>query len=366
MTRRPLFVHVGASKTGTSALQRGLWRSVPPLADAGVGIPLVGRPANVVELLRPLGWVTGSGFVKPVRPGRLARLGPVLAETRGDRLLLSNEDLAEAGPEQIEPVVAVAGRAGLDVHVVVTLRNLASVLPSEWQQFLRHRLTTDYPTFLAQVRDRVGPAAAHFWRRQDALEVCARWASVVGADRVHVIVVPPMAEDPDALFRMFGEVVGFPAEVLRLPAHEVNASLGYVEAEVYRRLNVALGDRLPDFESEYQPGVRRILVQGVLARGASGRITLPPEHVGWVRETARRQRDGLLAAGYPLLGEPDRLVPAPDVGRPLPPLTDAEVAQAAIDTLASFAAHTFEAGRRPGQGQRQGRRQGQREGQRER
>jgi hypothetical protein len=341
---RPVSVHIGASKTGTSSLQRGLWQSVEQLGAAGIGIPLPGRVPHVRRLLRPLGWLTGSGFVLPLDNEKLDGLQRRLTRTEGARLLISNEDLCEAGPDQIDALGGVLRRAGLEPEVVLTVRNLASVLPSEWQQFLKHRLTTPYPTFLEEVRDRRGAAAAHFWTRQDYVAIAERWARLCGPARFHVVVVPPMAEDPDAVFRFFAEAVGFPQRALRVPRSDVNASLGYVEAEVYRRLNIALGDRLVDFEKEYQPAVRRVLLKGVLARKASGRITLPVEHVDWVREEADRQRKELLAGGYTVHGSLDALVPPAEVAKPLPEVTEQQVADAAIATLAKFAVRTFQAG----------------------
>ena len=341
---RPVSVHIGASKTGTSSLQRGLWQSVEQLGSAGIGIPLPGRVPHVRRLLRPLGWVTGSGFVLPLDTEKLDGLQRRLTRTEGARLLISNEDLCEAGPDQIEALGGVLQRAGLEPEVVLTVRNLASVLPSEWQQFLKHRLTTPYPTFLEEVRDRRGAAAAHFWSRQDYVAIAERWTRLCGPARFHLVVVPPMAEDPDAVFRFFAEAVGFPQQALRLPRGDVNASLGYVEAEVYRRLNIALGDRLAEFEKEYQPAVRRVLLKGVLARKASGRITLPVEHIDWVREEADRQRKELLAGGYTVHGSLDALVPPAEVAKPLPEVTEQQVADAAVATLANFAVRTFEAG----------------------
>ena len=107
---------------------------------------------------------------------------------------------------------------------------------------------------------------------------------------------------------------------------------------MYRRVNAALGDRLGGYERDYQPAVRWPFVQGVLPRSASGRITLPPEHVGWVREQAQTTRDRLRAGGATVHGDLDALVPAPDAGRALPELDEAAVARAAIETLANLAA----------------------------
>ncbi|MGZ5400830.1 MAG: hypothetical protein ACXWDM_12545, partial [Nocardioides sp.] len=116
MTPRPLYLHVGASKTGTSALQLGLFDSVSELADQGIGLPLRGRDEHVDRVLRPLGWVTASGFTRDVRHDQLAALEGVLKSTGGERLLVTCEDLCEADVERIEALVRVADRAGQEVH----------------------------------------------------------------------------------------------------------------------------------------------------------------------------------------------------------------------------------------------------------
>ncbi len=337
MTSRPLYVHVGASKTGTSSLQRGLFGSVPALAEAGIGVPLGGRHAHVEKVLRPLGWRTAEGFVDPVDAAALGSLTTLLRRQAGDRLLMTCEDLCEADPARIEILHEVAADAGLEPRVVLTVRGLASVVPSEWQQFLKHRLTLDYPTFLERVRDRRGRWADHFWQRQDVAEICRRWSAVVGADRVDVIVTPPRSRDAAGLYRFFGDVVGFDPATMTWPERDVNASWGYVEAEVYRRLNLALGSRLRNYEGAYQPSVRWPLVKGVLPRGASTRIPLPPEHLPWVRDVAHEHVAWLQESGLRVHGDLPDLVPDDAAAAPLPELDEADVAQAAVDTLANFA-----------------------------
>lgn len=346
MSRRPLYLHVGASKTGTSALQRGLFDSVPALARQGVGVPLASRDAHIRHLLRPLGWVTASGFVRAVRPDRLAGLGQLLDRTAGERLLLTCEDLCEMDAERIEALVDVADRAGQQARVVLSVRGLASVIPSEWQQFLKHRMTLDYPTFLERVRDRNGRWARHFWQRQDLPAICQRWSDVVGPDRMDVVVTPDRSSDPDGLYRMFGEVVGFDPGLLGWPDRNVNASWGYVEAEVYRRVNEALGDRLERYERDYQPGLRWPLVQGVLPRGASDRIPLPPEQLDWVAGTAREHVAWLRQSAIRVHGDLDSLLPTSDDVSDLPRPDEGAVSQAAVDTIANFAVFALARSRR--------------------
>jgi hypothetical protein len=337
---RPLLLHIGASKTGTSSLQRGLFGSVPALAGQGVGVPLASRHAHVEQVLRPLGWRTAEGFVDDPEPGALKTLGRRLRKQDGDRLLMTCEDLCEADPTRIRTLHDVFADAGLEPRVVLTLRGLASVVPSEWQQFLKHRMRLDYPTFLERVRERRGRWAAHFWQRQDAVEICRRWADVVGQERLDVIVTPQRSRDPEGLYRLFGGVVGFDPATMSWPERDVNASWGYVEAEVYRRLNVALDGRLPHYERAYQPTVRWPLVKGVLPRGASTRIPLPPDHLPWVRETAEAQVAWLAGSGIRVHGDLSDLVPGDDAAAPLPALDEADVARAAVETLANFAVHT--------------------------
>jgi hypothetical protein len=265
---------------------------------------------------------------------------------RGERALLTCEDLGEADPDRIELLRSVFEDAGFEPRVVITLRGLASTVPSEWQQFLKHRITLDYPTFLERVRDRQGRWARHFWTRQDAVALCERWGAVLGRDRLDVIVTPPRSREPDGLYRMFGAVVGFDPATLQWPERDVNASWGMVEAEVYRRVNLALGDRLPRYELAYQPAVRWPLVKGALPRSASARIKLPPEHLPWVTEAAEAQVRWLRESGIRIHGEPADLLPGDGDTEPLPEVGEAEVAAAAVATMANYAVQAHRQRRR--------------------
>jgi hypothetical protein len=322
--------------------------TVAELAAAGLGLPLVSRGDNVRHLLRPLGWQAAAGFVGEIDHDGLDALADRLRQTPGDRLLISNEDLAEVSEEHVSAVMAVAGAAELDVRLVVSARDWAKQLPSEWQQLLKHRVTTDYETFLQRVRDQEGDEGRTLWRRQDLVGICDRWASVLDPVDVHVVPVPAASVDPDAVFRVFAEILGFDPSSLLIEEQDVNRSFGYVEAELLRRFNVALGPRLQDYEKEYMPAVRKVLIQQVMARGQKPRITLPPEHVDWIRTTTLQRLDTLRERGYTVHGDLDLLLPDEATVRPVPPVADAELAAAAVKTLAdlSVVAHqAAEAGR---------------------
>lgn len=338
MSARTLFLHVGSSKTGTSTLQASLWRSTDALADAGIGVPYPGRGAHVKRVVGPLGWAPSRGYDPDADPSEaMARLTRRLRKTPGDRLVMSNEDLADAPPSAIKAFGEAVAAADLDLHLIVTARDWTRQLPSEWQQFLKERLTQPYPEFLDAVRRREGHFAERFWLRQDLLGISRRWGAGLDPTRVHLIPVPPASVDADLVFRSFGEVVGCdPAVLDRSGAGDINQSYGFVEAEVLRRLNAQLGDRLADYAGEYRRAVRGTLARKVLARKASARIPLPPEQLGWVREVAEGHVAGLRTDGYAVHGDLETLVPGPEDCAPLPPVGDAEIAEAAIETLINF------------------------------
>lgn len=334
MERRPLYLHVGASKTGTSALQRGIFDSGPALARQGIGLPLERRVEHVRHLLRPLGWRPALGFTEQPRPRRLEELVARVRRTPGDRLLLTCEDLCEADEDRILVLVRALERAGVEPRVVLTVRGLVSVVPSEWQQLIKRRLDIDYPTFLDRIRDRSGVWAEQFWQRQDTVATCQRWAKVLGEDHLDVVVTPSRAVDPGGLYRLFGEVVGFDPDTLQWPEKDINASWGYTEAEVFRRLNATLGRRLPRHKPAYHVAVRRPMV-AALPRKASARIPFPPEHLDWLTELTRSHVDWLHDHRVRVHGDAEGLVPDPAAARPLPELDEAELGRAAIDALAN-------------------------------
>jgi hypothetical protein len=345
MARR-IVLHVGCSKTGTSSLQAGLWRSAEALAAIGVVMPFRTRQADLRRLVTPLGWRAVEGFVGPYDEEALAAVVTAWRTSSADLLLVSNEELAEVGPAQAARIGELARAAGVEIDLVVTLRGWADQLPSEYQQFLKHRMVLDYPTFLEQVSAGTDAGAGgltewadRYWRRQDPRRVLASWAGVVEPARTHVVMVPSYSADPDGVFRLFGEAAGFDPAVITRPTRAFNSSLGVVEAEVLRRVNLALGERLEDFMGDYTPAVRLPVLRGVMPSGQSARLPLPPEHVGWVSAHADATIAALGSGGYRIHGDAGILRPRPGVARPVPAVEEAEVAAAAVLAFANLAAY---------------------------
>lgn len=333
-TRR-VFVHVGCPKTGTTFLQSTLWRSRDALRSQGVGLP-VDRLSHfhlalaVREQLDPR-------LDAPRALRVLDRFAEELAASTDPTIVLSNEMLAGATATQAVGLHRLIETAVPDAetHVVITARDLARQVPAEWQQQIQHRRTIAWDDFLRSLRDGSEPAA-YFLPAQDAADVARRWASDLPARRVHIVTVPPPSGPRGLLLERFCEVLGVDPSVVSAADAVPNESLGRVQAELLRRVNVALGDRLPHPRAGYGRVGKRYFAQQVLAPMGGERPTLPPRMLPWCRERTEELIAAIAAAGFDVVGDLDEL--RPDAAAAVEPVavTDAEVAAAAVAALADL------------------------------
>jgi hypothetical protein len=133
--------------------------------------------------------------------------------------------------------------------------------------------------------------------RIDLPHVARTWAGRVGPGRVRIVL------DPKAVPRLVGVRRAFtlPDDV---PADGL---------ELGRRIASMLGLLVP---RERRRALLRQTVRPRLAALPGPRLGVPPEHADWVQRRAVRMREAIRRAGYPVQGDPDRLLPAPaDHGR---------------------------------------------------
>jgi hypothetical protein len=226
-------LHIGPHKTGTTAIQGAFHLARPRLAEHGVfyagadrqpmraTLAVTGRPAMLGESRPDMAY-----WDKLVRDVRAA----------GDqRVVISSEFFADGDDEAARRVVADLG--GPRVHVVVTLRPLVRVMPSQWQQYLQNGLRTPYPEWLDGMlrKPPYDQPTPTFWQRHRHDKLIARWAAAAGAPNVTVIVVD--GSDRLALLRTFQSLLGLPPGFLVPEDDVVNRSLTLAEAEVVRQLN---------------------------------------------------------------------------------------------------------------------------------
>lgn len=197
------------------------------------------------------------------------------------------------------------GRRGSVVYVLAT--DAAQLTVDAWVARSLSYGAPPWPEFVSHVRRRGAlPAAA------DPLRIAEEWAREVGTARVRVVL------DLDLLPRLVRTRRPLPA------APELSADA----VDLARRVGQVLGLLAV-------PPQRRALLHEVLvprlATHPGPPLVLPQRHVRWARRQARRVRDGLLAGGYAVHGDPDGLLPVARHGVPEP--SDAGVLALAMRLL---------------------------------
>lgn len=327
MTRRA-FLHVGSPKTGTTYLQGLLWASVPALIRQNVLLPLTLRDHFELSLVlrEEIDPVTDD-----VDPDQVLAAFERSIDGSEHDVLISHELLSSATEHGVR--LFMDRLRGLEVHVVVTTRDWQRQLPAEWQQSVKARRQWRFEEFLTTVRDDRGHRS---WVRQDFAGVAARWGRGLSPERVHVVTVPPPGAPPGVLLGRFCSVLDIDPASLGPGGSHGNPSLTLEGAELLRRVNTALGDRLPRPRAGYNRVARFWFAEQVLTTAPGTRLELPGGHRGWCHEASLAQVAALRSAGYAVVGDLDDLVG--DSGGPwvAPPVVDdSALLRIAISSLAT-------------------------------
>ncbi|MFL4904074.1 hypothetical protein ACJ6WF_13040 [Streptomyces sp. MMS24-I2-30] len=306
-------LHIGPHKTGTTAIQGALFAAKETLPDHGVVFPAHTRhpmEAALAACARP----GMMGDTVPTERHWTRLVGQVRAA--GPRTsVVSSEFFADAVDEAaIGRIVEQLG--GDRVHVLVTLRPLVRIMPSQWQQYVQNGLRMGYPDWLEHMLrkppyEKPNPS---FWRRHRHDRLVERWARVVGPERITVVVVDD--GDRDGLMRTFEALLGLPQNLLRPVSDTANRSLTYAETEMLRSLNVEFrGNGLPD--EIYSRLVRNGAVMHMKNSCSPGPDDVKIVTPRWAVEAAAGVGAGMMerivASGVRVLGDPALLsaVPAP-------------------------------------------------------
>jgi|HubBroStandDraft_4_1064222.scaffolds.fasta_scaffold25712_2 hypothetical protein len=304
-----VFLHIGEPKTGTTFLQQIMWRNRSELAAQGVVLPghhpqdhyRASQDLRDIPKLAsdPAGSWTGEWEILARQAQQAARVA-----------VISHELFSAADAEQANR--AVRSLEPAEVHIVLTVRDMGSLLPAEWQETVKHRNARGWEDWLSDVIDRESVSADRrqwwFWRVHDTLAVLDIWSQLVPPERVHVITTPARGSDNGLLWERFASLLEVDPASVDLGRARANASLGLPEVEFLRRLNEVLPDEVPDWF--YMWNVKESLAHQVLATRPRGeRLALPAGREDWAREQAQILIAGLKGSDYDLVGSVDELWP---------------------------------------------------------
>ncbi|WP_395656141.1 hypothetical protein [Nocardioides sp.] len=307
---RRVFLHVGSPKTGTTFLQQVLWSQRDRVEQQGVRLPLGSFDDHYLATLDL------RGLARPPHPPRARGMWMrMVEEVEGwpRTSLVSHELFAAADRDQVRRAIS-SFRPDTEVHVVLTARDLLRQVSAEWQEHVKHRSTLPFDEFVAGVRTEAATRTGWFWRVQDYVGILDRWGSGLPPSQVHVVTVPPVGAPPGLLWERFAGLLGLDAGAFDTAVPRSNTSLGLEQVELLRRVNVALGDRLP-MPGPYPVVVKGILAHQVLAARPGSPLRLAPEDVAFAAEESRRLADGMAEAGVDVVGSLDDLVVGDDTVR---------------------------------------------------
>ena len=343
-------LHVGAPKSGTTFIQKALWRHREPLREAGFICP----GENARQMFRAAVEVRGTEETWGFQPGELRGTWRRLCQQSRafpGTSIMSHELLAAASEEQVAS--ALAELEGLDVHIVFTARDLGRQVLSEWQERIKNGSTKTFAEFQeSKARHiRTKEFTGLFWRYQDVHGVLSRWGADIPAEKLHVVVAPPPGADPRLLWQRFAEAVGFDGELLDPLTSDgvANQTLGVVQISILRKVNEALNGRI--VQPAYARVVKRRFGQDLLARYSSPRPSCPPELWDGLRQLSEEWVREIAVRGYTVHGDPAELIPTESTrGGPRPddvdPREEADMAAAVIaDLLAELASRRESPGR---------------------
>jgi len=223
-------LHIGPHKTGTTSVQGAFHHARRSVAAQGVHYAGPNRHA------RQAAQAAATRGSSARRWGSMRAWDSLVGEIRRarGRVVISSEWFADA-----EPTAAKRLIDDLDprrVHVVVTLRPLARILASQWQQFVQGGVTIPYEQWLRTIFDEpTSGTGKRFWHRHRHDELIRRWAAVVGFDRLVAVVVDD--RDHAAVLRVFEGLTGLADQTLELVPDRSNRSLTAPEVELVRAMN---------------------------------------------------------------------------------------------------------------------------------
>ena len=337
MAAKVVHAHIGSSKTGTTFIQQVLWDNKAALDSDRILLP-GRRRRQQGDAARALNrWSPGD----PV-PKSWLTIADEIVSSSHPVSLLSQEFICWLKPEQIEQFVGALPRR--EVRVVLTTRDLARLIPAQWQSALRQGKTwtlTEYANAVAgaEPRGERHPAYVHFWKRQDYGGILRRWVDAIGRDNVTVVTLPRSGSDPDELWRRFCEATELDAG--RYPTKGVrNTSLGAASAEVLRRLNATEAIEGLD-HNDYAREVNGRLARHVLdpRRPKEPGLTLPTGQRDWVAAKSKEIIAEVEATGVKVIGSVDELRSEAEVKPYSAPedISDDDLLAAAMDALAGYA-----------------------------
>ena len=225
---KTLFLHVGAGKTGSTAIQYHLHANADTLAGMGVSVPLldVYYPGRGPTDYMGNGEFLVAEFVHGEQGANRQlydRFLKVCASTNSTTIIVSCEMLEFAARDKLDMLRAAMAQVGVAVKVIYILRDLIPHAVSFWLQVVKnHGETRSWAKFASDFQS---PFARSLVKFQD----------VFGPDAV--LTGKYHESNRDDVIATFYDLIGIPVDRLTTVDATYNLSLGSAAAEVALVIN---------------------------------------------------------------------------------------------------------------------------------
>ena len=324
---RPVFLHIGAMKTGTTFLQQLLTANRDNLPGAGYLFPGGSSSRQLRAVQEALGRTRGDPRIRAETRGAWSALSQEMHAHPDLASIVSVESLSFATSAQAQRIVGLL--EPMDVHVVLTVRDTLAVIPSYWQTMVHDGSTVSWADYVHGIRKLSGlqgrlgqlspnQAVRAFSRAQRIPRMLDAWRSAVPADRLHVVTVPPLGSDFGLLWDRFAAAVGVDPARCPDPPVRTNPSLGHASTEFLRRVNQKLGRLHP---TDHTPTLKGYLALQVLSGRDESRARLDLPTAEFATAWNRQVRAAVTASGAALIGDLEDLPVALPEGQSVPAAT---------------------------------------------
>ncbi|QIX28187.1 hypothetical protein ncot_17515 [Nocardioides sp. JQ2195] len=301
-------LHIGPHKTGTTTLQGAMHEAREGLAAQGVHY--AGPKAH--SMTAAMAAATGKHLSTQGPESGERKWSNLVDEVRAStarQIVVSSEFYSDAPAERISHILEALGAER--VQVVVTLRPLVRIVASQWQQYMQNRPGVQYDDDLGYVgwlraildHPESRQITPTFWRRHDHARLIERWASVVGPERITVVVVDD--SDRQGLLRSFEHLLGLTEGTLVPRKSGTNRSLTMPEITfltAFNRRYVGSDHSLADYTKFVRFGAVRFLL-GRTPAPDEARLLTPAWAVERVSELGRASAAAIAETGVRVVGD---------------------------------------------------------------
>lgn len=292
---------------------------------------------------RAWGWSKRGG--EKIPPKYWEKKVKALSEFKEANVLISSEFFSELDGEKIRKIRT--DFQDWDVQVLFTLRPLAKLLPSTYQQYLKYGTVAEYEEWLHSILDEPGKSKINptFWKRHAHGKVIARWADIFGKESVSVIIVNEA--EPTFLFKSIDEYLGLPLGTLKSADTGSNRSLTVEEIALLLEINRQFPKERDwkEYEVFIRSGYIRQLTDHIAPSAENARLLTPRWAIDKANEIGREIRDEVKKLSVKVIGDLESLGDAmiPEGHTDLPTKIDIPTVAASMlvfnrETVAKFPA----------------------------